>query len=171
MANHLHLVGSQRASAAIRPPLGPPSRPRQQEDSDDKCLANVSACRECRTSIQEGLWQWSEAPAGVAEVPCPACRRLLTPLPAGLVFVEGQYFDRHRVELIDLILTRAARASVESPRRRLLGAKDISEGVVFATTDTELAEEIGDALRNSFGGDVLFSYAEARDQLRVHWRR
>ena len=134
-------------------------------------LPDTTMCRECHASIHDGRWQWLEAPVGSNQVLCPACRRIHDDFPAGFVSVEGDFFPKHRVELVHLVETRASHATAEHPLRRLIGAEDTPEGVMFTTTDIHLAREIGDALHAAYGGEVSFHCADEQDLLRVHWKR
>ena len=129
------------------------------------------ACPECHASVRDGRWQWLEAEPDAAEVRCPACRRIDDDFPAGFVSIEGEFFDRHRVELMNLVQTRANRAVAEHPLRRLMGSSDTPEGVLLRTTDTHLAHEFGTALHDDYGGAVNFRYESDNEMLRVHWAR
>ena len=138
--------------------------------SDHK-LPDATVCRECHASIHDGRWQWLEAPAGSNPILCPACRRIHDDFPAGFVTVEGKFFETHRVELMHLVQTHANRAVAGHPLRRLMGAEDTPDGVLFRTTDTHLAREIGGALHEAYGGKVNYSYADGQELLRVYWKR
>jgi NMD protein affecting ribosome stability and mRNA decay len=137
----------------------------------DHQLPDATVCRNCHASVRDGRWQWVGAPVGSTAILCPACRRIQDHLPAGSVSIEGDFFNRHRVELVNLVQTRANRAAAEHPLRRLMGGEDIPEGVRFTTTDTHLAREIGGALHDNYGGEVNFRYADGQDLLLVHWKR
>lgn len=128
-------------------------------------------CPACHASVREGRWQWLQADPAAIEVRCPACRRIDDDFPAGFVTLEGQFFDRHRVELMNLIQTRANRAATQHPLSRLMSASDTPEGALLTTTDTHLAHEFGIALHDNFGGAVNFSYESDHEMLRVYWAR
>ena len=138
--------------------------------SDHK-LAEQTTCPQCRASIHDGRWQWLPADAEAAKVVCPACRRIHDGFPAGYVSVEGDYFARHRVELLHLVQKHATRATAEHPMRRLMKVEDTPEGVMLTTTDTQLAREIGDALHDAFGGMANCSTTNSQEMARVHWSR
>lgn len=137
----------------------------------DHDLPENTACPQCHASVHDGRWQWLEAAPGGALAMCPACRRIGDGFPAGYVSVEGEFFDRHRVELLNLVQTHVRRATAEHPLRRLMRTDDTPEGVMLTTTDTHLAREIGDALHDAYGGMVNYSFADSQDMLRVHWCR
>ena len=138
--------------------------------SDPK-LAEQTTCPQCNASIHDGQWQWLPADAEAAKVVCPACRRIHDGFPAGYVSVEGDYFARHRVELLHLVQKHATRATAEHPMRRLMKVEDTPEGVMLTTTDTQLACEIGDALHDAFGGMANYSTTNSQEMARVHWSR
>jgi len=134
-------------------------------------MTDGTVCPECRASVHGGRWQWLQAAAGAAEFRCPACRRIDDDFPAGFLTIEGNFFDRHRVELMHLVQTRSNRAAADHPLRRLMSAADTPEGVLLTTTDTHLAREIGTALHESYGGALNFSYESDHEMVRVHWAR
>lgn len=137
----------------------------------DHRLAEQTTCPQCNASIHDGRWQWMEADAEAAKVVCPACRRIHDHFPAGYVSVEGDYFARHRVELLHLVQKCATRTTAEHPMRRLMKVQDTPEGVMLTTTDGLLAREIGGALHETFGGKANFSQTDSHEMVRVHWSR
>lgn len=137
----------------------------------DHKLAEGTACPQCHASVHDGSWQWLEAAPGGAFATCPACRRIHDGFPAGYVSVEGEFFDRHRVELLNMVQNHVKRATAEHPLRRLMRTDDTPEGVMLTTTDTDLAREIGVALEATYGGTANYSLENEREMLRVHWQR
>ena len=137
----------------------------------DHKLAEHTTCPQCHASIRDGQWQWLEADVGAAKTVCPACRRIHDGFPAGYVSVEGDFFANHRVELLALVQQHATQATAEHPMWRLMRTDDTPEGVMFTTTDTHLAREIGGALHDEYGGNVNYSFSNAHELLRVHWNR
>jgi hypothetical protein len=158
-------------------PSSPHRRARSLDERDhdayrpDHKLPEDTACPKCHASIHDGRWQWLAADNGAVNVVCPACRRIRDGFPAGYVSVEGDFFNNHRVELLDLVLKHSTRATAEHPMRRLMKADDTPEGVMFTTTDTQLAREIGGALHDAYGGKVCCSFADTQELVRVHWIR
>jgi len=157
----------------VRAPNHPPAHIARDHDAyrPDHKLPEHTACPQCHASIHDGRWQWMAADSDASNVVCPACRRIHDGFPAGYVSVEGDFFAKHRVELMNLVQRHATRATAEHPMRRLMKAEDTPEGVMFTTTDTHLAREIGGALHDAYGGNVNYSFADARDLLRVYWHR
>jgi hypothetical protein len=137
----------------------------------DVRLPEGAMCPACHASVRDGQWQWLAAAPGAIHVRCPACRRIDDDFPAGFVSIEGDFFERHRVELMNLVQTRANRAVADHPLRRLMRSSDTPEGVLLATTDTHLARQIGTELRDTYGGTVSFSYESDQEMLRVYWAR
>jgi hypothetical protein len=131
----------------------------------------AATCRQCHASVHNGSWQWLKTPTVSAEILCPACQRIRDDFPAGFVSIEGDFFQKHRVELMYMVQTQSTRATAADPLRRLMRAHDTPGGVMFTTTDTHLAMEIGDALHDAFGGHIRFSFADGHELLRVHWKR
>lgn len=164
-------VRSDTLRGAVRQPLGCFVAHDHSEYRTEMKLTDGVFCPECHASVRDGRWQWLEAEPAAVQARCPACRRIDDDFPAGFVSIEGEFFDRHRVELMNLVQTRANRAAAENPLSRLMGSSDTPEGVLLTTTDTDLAQEFGTALRDDYGGAVNFSYESDHELLRVHWAR
>lgn len=109
--------------------------------------------------------------AGAESLRSPALRRVDDDFPAGFVSIEGEFFERHRVELMHLVQTCANRAAADHPLRRLMRCSYTPEGVLLTTSDTDLARQIGNELRDTFGGTVSFSCESDQEMLRVDWAR
>ena len=73
----------------------------------DLAMTDGAVCPECHASIHAGRWQWLAAAADAVESRCPACQRIDDDFPARFLTIEGNYFDTHRVELMNLVQTRS----------------------------------------------------------------
>lgn len=131
-------------------------------------------CQDCGTCFHAGRWQWGARIKDAANVICPACQRVRDDLPAGYVYVGGDFFMAHREEILSLINHHALKEKLEHPLARIMAINDDGSGrrgIVITTTEIHLARDIGDALHNAYHGKLDFHYNAGENLLRVHWRR
>jgi hypothetical protein len=164
-------AGVQSSRGAAPPQTFPFMQHEHGAYRGDAQVPEGAMCPACHASVHDGHWEWLEAGPGAVQVRCPACRRIDDDFPAGFVTIEGDFFERHRVELMHLVQTRANQAAAGHPLRRLMRSSDTPEGVLLTTTDTHLARQIGAELRDTYGGTVNFSYESDQEMLRVYWAR
>ncbi len=149
----------------------PPPR-RIYEESQGK-LPEGAACPDCGASYRDGRWTWQAAPADAYSHVCPACERIATDYPAGVVHLEGQFVRDHRDELLQLLQNLEARERKEHPLKRIMGVRDEGQGIAVTVTDAKLAHTFGRALHSAHRGslDDPPTTSERENLVRVHWRR
>lgn len=130
-----------------------------------------TVCPQCEAVFQGGRWQWSARPQSAQEVLCPACRRIRDSFPVGFVHVSGDYFLRHRDELIHLIENEAERERSEHPLERVMETAPEDSGLLVTTTGIHLARRLGEALERACHGELSFHYNDAENLVRVYWHR
>ena len=157
----------------LRPGSREQGLPDRREDSyrEDAKLPDPAACPVCHASYLKGRWTWSEAPADAPRHKCPACRRIEDDFPAGYVTLKGDFLPTHRGEILDLVKAREARAKSEHPLQRIIGVKDVSDGIIVTTTDAHLASGIARALHDAFKGELELTYSKDENFLRATWSR
>lgn len=134
-----------------------------------------SVCPDCRAVFHGGRWQWLATPPGAHEQMCPACRRVRDHFPAGYLWLQGEFFETHRTEVLALVHARAAHVKTEHPLERIMDIEeqppDEGGGVLVTTTDPHLARGIGEAVREAWKGELRLHYEQGQTLLRVHWKR
>lgn len=128
-------------------------------------------CPDCGASFVGGRWRWERAPEGATLHQCPACRRMHDHFPAGVVTLEGPWFEAHRQEVMALVRHRADRARAEHPMQRLMESDERPGVVTLSTTDMHLAHGLGEAIHQAFKGDLSARYERGQTLMRVHWSR
>lgn len=129
-------------------------------------------CPDCGAVFHAGRWQWTAAPEGAHESPCPACRRKREGLPAGYLSLSGPFFEAHREEVLHLARNLETRENAEHPLDRIMEVTTGADGTTTVTfTDAHLARGAGEAIAHAYQGELDFHYAEADPTLRVTWRR
>lgn len=139
---------------------------------NDLKYAEPTVCPQCHAVFRDGRWQWTEAPPPLAQATrCPACRRIDEKFPVGFVHLTGDYFMRHRDELLQLVNNEAKKEQNLHPLERIMGVADEDEGVLVTTTGFHLARRLGEALHSAHQGTLDLNYDDAEDLMRVFWRR
>lgn len=161
-----------KATATGRPR---PAR-RIHDESPDQVsgkLAEIAACPKCGASYRNGRWTWKKAAIDAYEKVCPACDRIDTDYPAGVLHVGGGFATAHRRDLIGLIRNIEVRERDEHPLKRVMGIADEGAGFVVTTTDANLAQSLGRALVKAYDGQLEHppTTSDKENVVRVHWTR
>jgi len=132
-------------------------------------LAEPSVCSQCGAVFHRGRWQWLEAPTDAHNVICPACRRIHDHFPAGYLTMKGDFFNKHRDEIMSLVRHYEKHMRTEHPLKRIMAIEDNDGTTLVTTTDIHLVRGIGEALHHAYQGDLEFHYNSEQNLLRVSW--
>ena len=82
-----------------------------------------TSCPKCHATFMNGRWTWEAAPKDAYSQMCPACQRINDRFPAGYVTIKGEFFAKHRDEIVALISKHGEREKAQRPmlRRSLNG--------------------------------------------------
>ncbi|MGZ5066946.1 MAG: BCAM0308 family protein [Usitatibacter sp.] len=130
-----------------------------------------AVCPTCKAVFDDGRWTWSRKPADAYEHQCPACQRIHDQFPAGYVMIKGAFIKEHRDEIIALITSTESREKAERPLQRIMAIEDVRDGLQVTTTDSQLARGIGEALHETYKGDLKLKYSRDENLLRATWKR
>ena len=129
-------------------------------------------CPDCGAVFAGGRWTWADRPNEAKEAACPACRRSTDHLPAGQVEISGGFFEGHREEILNLVRNVDKLEMGEHPLERIMSlSNDPPGGVIIHTTGLHIARRIGEALHNSYSGNLSFQYGDGEKSIRVSWVR
>jgi NMD protein affecting ribosome stability and mRNA decay len=149
-----------------------------QEREHDVYLARgkwpePTLCTVCGAVFVDGRWSWADPPisATVHKVTCPACRRIADRYPAGYIEIKGEFFTGHRDEILNLIERVAKQEKERHPLERVISLTPEGDHLLATTSGVHLARRIGQALARAYKGELTFSYADADQNIRVHWQR
>jgi NMD3 family protein len=134
-------------------------------------LPDPARCPKCKAGYLKGRWTWRRVPEEAVAHLCPACQRIADGLPAGYVTLRGDFLPKHRAEVLNIVMARAARAKEEHPLQRIMAVEKTAEGTLVTTTDTHLARGIAQALHEAFKGVISLKYSKAENLLRATWTR
>ena len=155
------------------PTVGTPrSAHRVYEEKPGK-LPDLAVCPRCRASYRNGRWTWQPAPVDAYEHTCPACERVASDYPAGVVHLRGAFAQAHRDDLVRLLRNVEERECAEHPLKRIIGVSDEENGFAVSVTDGKLAESLGRALKRAHEGRLEHpaTTSEKQNLVRVHWIR
>lgn len=130
-----------------------------------------SVCGDCGAHFHEGHWTWDDAPESATIARCPACRRVRDKLPAGALVLEGPFVPGHLQELLELLRDEAERERREHPLQRLMEIVAQPRRIQCATTDIEMPQRLGEAVRRRFDGVLTVRVDPLSYSARVYWRR
>jgi len=144
--------------------------------------AEPALCRLCGAVYAERRWKSAGAPKTEATkhkrwhpaaiVLCPACKQKQEGLPAGFVYVSGDFLTSHRDEIERLLDKEAERTAADNPLAQIMGRETDENGRLVITTTTEhLAKRLGQALEKAYGGDVRYDFSHENKLARVYWQR
>jgi NMD protein affecting ribosome stability and mRNA decay len=136
-------------------------------------LPEIAGCPDCGASYRSGRWTWKTPPADSYAQVCPACERIASGYPAGVLHVEGDFARSHRDDLVGLIRNVAEREGSEHPLKRIMAIADEGSGWVVTATDAKLVESLGRALEKAYDGQLEPSAttSDKENLVRVRWRR
>ncbi len=134
-------------------------------------LHEPTVCPQCSAIFHEGRWQWGKVPANASQEMCPACHRIKDHYPAGFLTLQGEFFVRHRAEIMHLVHNVETRERTEHPLNRIMAIEEKDGEALVTTTDIHLARGIGEALYHAYQGDLELHYNPEEFLLRVSWAR
>ena len=134
-------------------------------------LSGPTVCPECGVVFSAGRWQWqASAPEEAQSHLCPACLRIRDRVPAGYLFLSGNFFKEHKNEIINLLHNKVNQQKAHHPLQRVMEV-DYQDGggAEITFTDVHLPQGVGEALQRAYEGDLDIKYTE--DIVRVYWQR
>ncbi|WP_372634469.1 BCAM0308 family protein [Fodinibius sp.] len=146
---------------------------RQRHDAyrTTKKHPDPTICPVCGSLYTGGRWTWDDLPEPdeASRVTCPACRRTRDNYPAGLIELQGTFFDTRRTEIMNMIHHIKDVELTEHPLERFVNISEKKDKTIITTTGIHLARRIGDSLVRAYGGDLNYNYDDD-DLIRVFWQ-
>ncbi|MFO7189489.1 MAG: BCAM0308 family protein [Pseudomonadota bacterium] len=147
-----------------------PANRRYLEPKPPVTVLSPARCPDCEAVYYEGRWRWGAVPFAAHEVRCPACERQRRQLPAATLVMEGASVARHRDEFKRVALQREEALQRDNPLQRLMDIEPTPGGMRLTTTEVQLARDIGETLRERYGGRLDAEY-DKQGMLRMRWSR
>jgi NMD protein affecting ribosome stability and mRNA decay len=135
-------------------------------------LPDGTVCKGCGIIYRNKRWEVGEtmAPAS-GDVLCPACQRVVSQDPAGVVTLSGPYLAQHREEILNSVKQQEAKHREKNPLGRIMEIKDEDGGITVTTTEDKLAQKIGRELYKSQRGELHYKWSHEQRMVRVEWSR
>ncbi len=130
-----------------------------------------AVCPTCGLVFHAGRWQRLGRPPGAHKHTCPACLRTQEDFPAGIVTLSGSYAMANREALLNMARKQETIENAEHPLQRIMAIRAEADSLVLSTTDPHLAQRIGSAIGQAFGGHLDIEYPEDEYMVRVNWSR
>ncbi len=150
-----------------------PRRARRIHRETPGKLREPTACPTCAASYRNGRWTWNAAPVDAEQKLCPACERIKSGYPAGVLNVEGRFAEANRRDLEQLLRHVEERERTEHPLKRIMSVSDEGAGFTVTVTDGDLAMAFGNALESAYQGELEHppTTSDTENLVRVRWRR
>jgi len=162
-----------RNRSKSHPAAGQPRPSRRIHEEAPPKLSGNAVCPRCGASYQKGRWTWKQAETGSIEHVCPACERVATEYPAGVLHVGGEFVAPNRDELIGLLRNIEERERSAHPLKRIMAVADEGAGFAITVTDAKLVETFGRALTKAYAGRLEQAPTTRGEGnlVRLHWTR
>ena len=90
---------------------------------------------------------------------------------AGCVSIGGAFAREHLAEIIDLARRFEQHENLAHSGKRIIATRNEGHTFFIDTNDVRLARAIGEALCDTYQGELKFHFGEADWLVRVHWQR
>lgn len=143
-----------------------------------KALHSTCVCEECKAVYRNKRWYRKEDfqkgnsfLKDAARILCPACQKIRDNYPGGLVVLEGEFFQKHKKEIFNLIQHEAQKALRVNPLERIIKIKHGKNNSEITTTNEILAERIGNAIHRAYKGRRDVKLSQTDKFVRIYWKR
>lgn len=166
--------------AAIKGPFIRRDRSMDRSDpyKDDTSIPEPSVCKKCMAVWRKGKWvmdakllkevQKEKEPASVI---CPACRKIEQGYPCGIIYLSGDFLQKHKVEIINKIKNSENGYKRRNPLERIIRIDEDKDVISIQTTSEKLAQSIGRAVKKAHSGNLDIKFSHQEKLVRVYWHR
>lgn len=130
-----------------------------------------SMCSGCGAVYHKGRWLWGVAQPDAHKILCPACQRVHDRVPAGIVTLSGEYFGKHRQEIMNLVHNIESKEKAGHPLQRIMNITMQDDSTVISLTDFHLTRTIGEAIEHAHKGQVDYQFVDKDGVMTVNWSR
>lgn len=137
-----------------------------------------SICTSCHAVYHRKRWstdldqyQQLESHSQTRRVTCPACQKIASNYPVGIVTLRGSYLWEHEAEIQQILKNEEDKAFAKNPQQRIIRKTKDESGLTIETTEEKLAEHLGRVLHRAHRGELKISWAANPDICRVSWER
>jgi NMD protein affecting ribosome stability and mRNA decay len=141
-------------------------------------MKEASLCTSCNAVYHQKRWttdvgvcQQIKSQPAPHRVTCPACQKIASNYPEGIVTLAGSYLWEHEKEIQQILKNEESRAFAKNPQERIIRMTKGNGRLTIETTEEKLAEHLGRVLHRSHQGELQIRWAENPDICRVNWER
>jgi len=145
---------------------------------EDEINVETAICRKCSAVYYNKRWYIDGEILKkynlqvIEKVLCPACRKIRDRFPGGIIRLHGEFLNKHKEEIMNLIKNEEERARGFNPLERIIDISDTDNGVVeITTTNEKLAQRIVRSLERAYHGEVSYRWSHDTKLLRAEWVR
>ncbi|MDD3718668.1 MAG: BCAM0308 family protein [Actinomycetota bacterium] len=138
----------------------------------------MKICPSCYAVCIDQKWDFDEAVRAKAmkgngweKHLCPGCERVAKGQVDGVVYLRGDFIDKHREEAKNLIRSVAQKKLRKNIAARIYHIEEKKEEIMIETTDRVLAERLGKEFEKAFSGHLDIQWQHHSDFARVYWTR
>lgn len=148
-----------------------PSRVRQHYADDTVCTGCGAVVRNQRWTMDVPRAEALVGAGASEQVLCPACKKAKERLPEGILTLRGDYWPRHREDILNLIRNQEAEAREDNPLERILALREEGDSLIVETTNEKLAQKIGRSIEKAHKGQIEYQWGDGNQLVRVNWER
>jgi len=138
----------------------------------------MKICPSCYAVCIDQKWDFNE-PArekamkgnGWEKHLCPGCERVARGQVDGVVHLRGDFVDKHREEVKNLIRSVAQKKLRKNIAARIYHIEEKKNEIIIETTDRILAERLGKEFEKAYSGHLDIQWQHHSDFARVYWTR
>ncbi len=161
------LKGQRSIRGGLKPHLEDPYLTR-------KSYKEPTLCPRCGLVYKHRRWQRIDnfdPGSAIEQHKCPACRKEEDHYVMGIVYINGDFFNERRDEIINMLRNEEKKEVLHNPLDRIMTIHDNKDGVMVETTSENLAIHLGRMLYHSYGGKVEYKFSDEQKLARVFWYR
>lgn len=135
-----------------------------------KKLPDPTICPDCGAVFTNGRWSWKQYKNVSNQHLCPACQRTQEVNPAGVIELEGEFFEVHKKDIMCLIRNVEEQEVQEHPLERIMQIHEENGKTIITTTGIHLPGMIGKSIKHAHEGKLDINY-NSETITRVQWVR
>jgi len=140
-------------------------------------IEDDTVCSRCHAFYQNQHWNRDEGRAetminaGANQIVCPGCKIIEERNPRGIVTLSGDYWPRHRDDILNLVRNEETRGMHTNPLERIIDVREEGDRLIIETTNEKLAQKIARSIDKAHNGSLDYHWPNGNHLVRVYWER
>ncbi len=135
------------------------------------CPSCYAVCIDQKWDFNEPVREKAMKGNGWEKHLCPGCERVARGQVDGVVYLRGDFVDKHREEVKNLIRSVAQKKLRKNIAARIYHIEEKKNEIIIETTDRVLAERLGKEFEKAYSGRLDIQWQHHSDFARVYWTR